>query len=96
MITVGAWMIPGPARSGNDTDRPAENSSGSETFTIAPVTPMEAGFDEDVPSTATVINTLFTTLAPITPAEANFNDDNELKTDISPTTPKEADFDEGI
>ena len=96
MITAGSWLIPGPARSGNYTDRPAENSSGSETNIIAPVTPMEAGFDDDVPSTDAVSNSLLRLIAPVTPTEANFNDDNNLKADLSPETPKEADFDEGI
>ena len=95
-IIAGACMMSGPARSFPISDRPAESRSAAEIINYAPVTPREAGFDEDYTPDATMSDLMLKSLAPVTPPEAEFQDDNNLKTDISPVTPKEAGFDETI
>ncbi len=65
--------------------------STTANITLAPVTPLEATFEDD----ATVAD--FSTLAPATPAEATFSDeaDNTGTDDaIAPVAPLTADFEE--
>ena len=69
--------------------------AGSETIAlrIAPVTPVEADFEEMVP-----VND-FRELAPTTPAEATFeevSDENTIAAGFAPETPKVADFEDVV
>ena len=68
------------------------------TCVLAPVTPNEATFEENL-----VINTTsfdFTALSPVTPIEADFSDvvpeKNLDLTILTPVTPVEADFNDNI
>jgi len=67
------------------------SETSSSRISIAPVTPVEATFEEMTDATAT-----FTLLAPVTPAEADFSDAiPETTIDIAalaPVTPGEAEF----
>jgi hypothetical protein len=66
--------------------------------TLAPVTPVEATFEEATCPGSVTFN--YTTLAPVTPEEADFSDVvPEKKIDftiLAPVTPAEADFDDTI
>lgn len=63
---------------------------------LAPLTPMEASFDEDIiPETDR--NELLMTLSPSTPIEADFEEDalnNGIMISLIPVAPKEADFED--
>ena len=63
---------------------------------LAPVTPVEADFNDDV----TNLTFDIIALAPTTPCEADFNDDvTNLTFDtiaLAPTTPNEADFSDSL
>jgi hypothetical protein len=67
---------------------------------LAPVSPVEADFNELVPE----VNAYNAILLPVTPKEATFDDEtyqesnNEelLLNTLAPTTPKEADFEDPI
>jgi hypothetical protein len=96
IVAASVLFLPGLAISKIYSDKPVENRTGIETFNYAPVTPAEAGFDEDLMSDSPVSNVLLKSLAPVTPAEADFTDDHDLSTGLSPETPKEAGFDENV
>ena len=74
---------------------PAKNNL--DYTTLAPVTPKEATFSDNIPEARTYIN-----LAPVTPKEATFNDDdyseneitNEFLRLVAPVTPDVADFED--
>lgn len=69
-------------------------------YNLAPVTPKEADFNENVPE---ITRNNYDYLKPLSPKEATFDetDNNDMKTTwdnllekLSPVTPKEADFNE--
>ena len=83
---------------GNNETRsiPNDENVSFNINTLAPVTPVEATFEE-----ATETNTFtygFSALAPVTPVEADFSDvvpeKNVDLTILAPVTPSEADFTE--
>ena len=83
----------------NETASTANNESSFGTIsTLAPVTPMEATFEETTITNAFTLNA--TTLAPVTPVEADFSDvvpeKNIDLTILAPVTPSEADFNDNI
>ena len=83
---------------GNNEARPVliSEAVSLSIATLAPVTPVEATFEEANETNA--FNFDFLTLAPETPAEADFSDvvpeKNPDLTILAPVTPAEADFNE--
>ncbi|MGA2823600.1 MAG: hypothetical protein ABSE72_08755 [Bacteroidales bacterium] len=76
-----------------ENSSPVKNTPG--LFTLAPVTPKEATFNDVLPEKAQAM----VSLAPIMPKEATFNDydssneiSSELLKKLAPVTPSEADF----
>ena len=63
-------------------------------FNLAPVSPIEADFSDEIPETT--INMI--TLAPVTPYEADFASDDETTNTsvLAPVAPSAADFSDGI
>jgi hypothetical protein len=63
-------------------------------FNLAPVSPIEADFTDEIPEATIDI----TTLAPVTPGEADFASDDETTNAsvLAPVTPSVADFSDGI
>jgi hypothetical protein len=96
IIAAGVCFIPALALSNTYADRPAENRSESEIRIYTPLTPTEAGFEEESVYPSSVYSTLLKSFAPVTPSEAEFTDDNDLNTVFSPVTPREAEFDENV
>jgi hypothetical protein len=83
----------------NETASAANMESSFGTIsTLAPVTPIEATFEETTISKAFTFDV--TILAPVTPAEADFSDvvpeKNIDLTILAPVTPSEADFNDSI
>jgi len=83
----------------NETGSTAKNENSFATiFTLAPVTPGEATFEETTFTIAFAYNA--TSLAPVTPVEADFSDvvpeKNIDMTILAPVTPSEADFNDSI
>ena len=84
---------------GIDIESPVVTASITESFlkSLAPVTPREAGFDEELPGMD--INMSIGSLAPVTPQTASFDDIvtseisiREILQLLAPKTPKEVDF----
>jgi hypothetical protein len=78
---------------GNNDGSPSSSNrelSSTTIISLAPLTPKEASFDEDVPLTNLEI------LAPVTPKEATFGDEAPTidLIQLAPVTPKEATFED--
>jgi hypothetical protein len=98
-ISVIFLLNIGHVTAGNDVESPVTGLSITESLlkNLAPVTPKEAGFDEEFTG---MDNSLLTrSLAPVTPRNASFED--SVTTEISikqilqllaPKNPKEVDF----
>jgi hypothetical protein len=83
----------------NETASTAKNENSFATiYALAPVTPIEATFEETTFTGAFAYNV--TNLAPVTPVEADFYDvvpeKNIDLTILAPVTPAEADFNDTI
>ncbi len=79
------------ALAGNESIRLAPANGETSSLGIAPVTPVEADFEEMIP-----VND-FRGLAPVAPAEATFEEipaDNMLFAGLAPTTPVTAGFED--
>ena len=70
------------------------NDATFAAFNLAPVSPIEADFSDEISETTIDI----ITLAPVTPSEADFSSDDETTNDsvFAPVTPSVADFSDGI
>ncbi len=100
-IIILTWSISlsfGNILNSRSFDQPVELRSSDDLNTIAPVTPREAFFDEDM--TGIELLNSFSSFAPLTPGEADFNENTtgsgEELMFLAPVTPREVDFNKDI
>ena len=91
-LQIPLMMASSPVNAG-----PAKNTL--DISTLAPVTPKEATFNDNIPEERTYFK-----LAPVTPKEATFEDadyasaeiTSEFLREVAPVTPASADFDDSV